>query len=293
MKRCLNCRRPFASAGWCCPDCHAAPTTINGFLAFAPFLSDGSDAFVPESHEALDRLQDGSFWFRARNRLIIDLVRRFATDAHAVLEIGCGTGYVLSALHEALPQARLFGSEADVNALSLARNRIGDGVVLFQMDGRAIPFAEEFDLICAFDVLEHIREDEIALAEIYRALKPGGATLLAVPQHPFLWSWYDEYGKHQRRYRRCELAEKCRRAALTVEFETSFVTSLLPLMAVSRFLSRFGTTRRPAAELLLPRWLDRLCEILLEGERTAITAGLRFPVGGSRFVVARKCAEVG
>lgn len=293
MKRCLSCGCRFANADWRCPSCHAAPAIIDGFPAFAPSLSDGSDAFVPEAHESLDGLQDASFWFRARNRLVADLVSRFAPDARAVLEIGCGTGYVLATLRETLPQARLTGSEVDANALSFAKSRLGNGVEFIQMDGRAVPFVEEFDLICAFDVLEHIEEDKIALAEIHRALKAGGAALLAVPQHPLLWSWLDEYGKHKRRYRRRELADKCRRAALTVVFETSFVTSLLPLMAASRFLSRFRTDRRPAAELMLPRWLDRLCEAMLESERIAIRAGMRFPVGGSRFVLARRFAEVG
>jgi SAM-dependent methyltransferase len=58
--------------------------------------------------------------------------------------------------------------------------------VLFQMDARKIPFESEFDVIGAFDVLEHIEEDEKALAQIFHAVLPGGGLILTVPQHRFL-----------------------------------------------------------------------------------------------------------
>jgi SAM-dependent methyltransferase len=232
-------------------------------------------------------MQDQSFWFRARNRLIGDLVRRYASHAAVVMEIGCGTGFVLAGLQRALRDAHLVGSEVDAGALPLARTRVGAAVALLQMDARAIPFSNEFDLLCAFDVLEHIEDDVSALSEIHRALKPGGIALLAVPQHPWLWSWADDYGKHKRRYRRRELSEKCRGVGFNVAFETSFVTSLLPLMAGSRLLARISPERR-TNELALPRWLDRSCDAALDAERVCIKAGLRLPVGGSRFVVARK-----
>ena len=291
MKLCLNCGSQFENVGWRCPGCGVTPPSINGFLAFAPLLSHGTEGFVPEAFTALDRLQDRSFWFRARNRLVADLVRRFVPNARAVLEVGCGTGYVLTALRQALPQARLFGGELDASALTFAKRRVGANVDLFQMDGRALPFVNEFDLVCAFDVLEHVDKDEAALAEVRRALKPGGVALLAVPQHPFLWSKADEYGRHKRRYGRRELADKCRRVALAVEFETSFVTGLLPLMAASRFASRHRAVYDPALEYMLPRGFNRACEAVLDLERRAINAGMRFPVGGSRFVVARRSAE--
>ena len=254
---------------------------------FAPHLTEGNENFEPEAQDWLDRVQAGSFWFRARNRLIIDLVHRFMPTAGSVLEIGCGTGYVLKALREALPASRIFGSEVDRHALALARRRIGDDIGLFQMDARAIPFSDEFDLICAFDVIEHVDEDMDVLAEINRALKPDGAALLAVPQHPFLWGPADDYGKHKRRYRVEELSEKCRAAGLKVEFSTSFVSSLLPFMAANRIMSRSQTNFDPEAEFNLPPWLDRVFEIALDTERLAIRAGMRLPFGGSRFVFAR------
>ena len=93
-------------------------------------------------------------------------------------------------------------------------------------------------MVGAFDVIEHISEDEEALAQLRRAVRPGGGVLVTVPQHPRLWSPADDYGEHKRRYRRRELVEKVSAAGLEIERITSFVSLLLPAMIASRFLDR-------------------------------------------------------
>ncbi len=76
---------------------------------------------------------------------------------------------------------------------------------MLQFDACAIPYKAEFDVIGAFDVIEHIEEDTAALTQMYQALKPGGGLLITVPQHRFLWSAVDEMSYHKRRYHRNEL----------------------------------------------------------------------------------------
>jgi SAM-dependent methyltransferase len=242
----------------------------------------------PDVHHRLDQLQELSFWFRVRNRLIKDLVRRYFPTAERVLEIGCGTGYVLQTLRTALPQSCLSGSEIYAHGLPYAARRVGPEVTLFQMDARDIPYAAEFDLICAFDVLEHVAEDQRVLQELYRALRPGGGVLLSVPQHPFLWSRSDEISFHKRRYRRGELESKCRKAKLDIIHSTSFVTSLLALMLLQRRLWGRHKGYDADAELALPRRLDQALEFILELERKTLRAGVTLPFGGSRFVAARR-----
>jgi SAM-dependent methyltransferase len=246
----------------------------------------------PDAHSRLDRLQESSFWFRVRNRLVEDLVGRYFPTAERVLEIGCGTGYVLQALRAALPRSHLLGSEIYVNGLPYAANRIGPDVKLCQMDAREIPYSAEFDLICAFDVLEHIEEDEHVLEEFCRALRPGGGVLLSVPQHPFLWSNVDEISFHKRRYRCGELESKCRKAKLDIIHSTSFVTSLLPVMLLQRVVRGRRKGYNADAELALPRRLDQALEFILEMERKTLRAGVSFPFGGSRFIVARRSAII-
>ncbi len=292
MRICLRCAGETIKADWCCTSCGFTPAVMDGFTCFAPDLALENDGMAATSHDALDRLQGESFWFRSRNRLIMDLIRRHVPGAMRVLEVGCGTGYVSTALLQALPQARLTASEIFTNGLGYAARRTGGLAELVQMDARAIPFRAEFDLICAFDVLEHIDADTEVLSQMVAALAPGGSVLLSVPQHPALWSQVDDIAHHKRRYTTGELAAKCRAAGLVVRRNTSFVSSLLPLMLLSRWRQR-DREIRPEDELRLPRLLDRLLEQALGVERWAIGLGLSLPWGGSRFVLASLPAEPG
>lgn len=291
MRRCTACDMAFESSAYTCPRCGNSPPALNGFVSFAPGLSDGSDSFPATAHEALDRLQDASFWFRARNALIRDLLNRFFPDAKSLLEVGCGTGYVLQGVQRLWPNIRLAGTELEVAGLSYARQRVGNQVELIQADARDLPFVDEFDVVASFDVLEHISEDEEVLGRMARVVRPGGGLLVSVPQHPWLWSKSDEIGLHKRRYRRPELAAKARAAGWEVLYQTSFLTLLLPAM----ILQRLGNSRRTnydgVDELALPSWLDGALERVTNLERLLIRFG-RLPVGGSRFVVARRpCRE--
>jgi SAM-dependent methyltransferase len=288
MKLCLACNTAFSAPDWICPACGWIPRRQDGFVLFAPELAAANDGMLPDAHDKLDTMQEGSFWFRARNRLIADLVERWFSQARTTLEVGCGTGYVLRGLRQALPSTRLAGSEIYASGLPYARRRLGADVDLFQMDARAIPYVSEFDLICAFDVLEHVDEDEAVLRQMHTALAPGGGILLSVPQHPALWSRTDDFACHKRRYRTRELSAKCRAAGFKVVATTSFVFSLLPVM----FAQRLSRGKRPDYnlwnELTLPRGIDRSFELLLEAERRLIGLGISFPAGGSRFVVAKQ-----
>jgi SAM-dependent methyltransferase len=288
VKVCLTCSRRFEGDAWQCPSCGHAPVA-NRFLLFAPQLAEANDGFELQSFELLARQEPTSFWFRSRNRLVVQLVRRYFPGARRLLEVGCGTGFVLAGLREALPQLELAGSELYEAGLGFAAHRL-PGVELYQMDCRSMPFDSEFDVICAFDVLEHVQQDDVALAEIFRSVRPGGGAIVSVPQHPRLWSAADDFAHHKRRYRRRELAAKLREAGFEVRRLTSFVSALLPLMAMSRARQRDLKTYEPDTEYRAPRAVDRTFEAILEAERWMIGAGVSLPVGGSLFAVATRPA---
>jgi ubiquinone/menaquinone biosynthesis C-methylase UbiE len=245
--------------------------------------------FDPDAFVQLAELENQSWWFRSRNRLIEQTVRRFFARATSALEIGCGTGYSLRALRNALPGAELTGTELFEEGLAIARQR-WPNITLMQADARALPFgSSDFDLVSAFDVLEHIDDDAGALSELRRVLKPGGGVILTVPQHRWLWSAADEYARHQRRYSRTELISRVAGAGFAVRMVTSFVTLPLPAMTLSRMGSRIRHQSMddfdPRSEFEIPRVVDRTLEFLAGTERYAIARGASLPFGGSLLMV--------
>lgn len=247
-------------------------------------MSAGYDAGLFKAIAAVEPL---SFWFRARNRLVVSTLRRHFPEAKSLLEVGSGTGFVLSAIHEAFPETRLTGTELFEEGLEIARRRL-PGVELLRLDAERLPYEAEFDVVGAFDVLEHLREDEAALAGMCRALRPEGGLLLLVPQHPRLWSEADEVAHHVRRYTRSSLVAKVEAAGFEVLETTSFVSSLLPAMIVSRAVRRMRRRPYDPVSELHPGPLNGVFERILDGERRLIERGLSLPAGGSLLVVARR-----
>ncbi len=270
---------------WNCA-CGWRVSMLDGFPAFSPDLARENAGFQPGYFAELSMLEETNFWFRARNALILSMLETHFPDAESFLEIGCGTGYVLSGIRQAHPQMKLRGSEIYTAGLGFASSR-ARGADLMQMDARKMPFFEEFDVIGAFDVLEHIMEDEAVLSQMHESVKPGGGILVTVPQHPFLWSEQDVAACHVRRYTRRELEEKMIRAGFRVERATSFVSLLFPLMMASRLVAKQKTTD-PMSELRLGRTTNRIFEVLMNLELKLISSGLSMPFGGSLLMVGRK-----
>lgn len=270
-----------------CTQCGFVPTRVDGFLAWAPELAKHNDGFHEESFEGLARVETGSFWFRVRNAIIIWALRKYFPAFGSLLEVGCGTGFVLSGIAQAFPGTSITGSEIYTAGLTYAANRM-PGVELLQMDARKLPYESEFDVVAAFDVIEHILEDELVLQNFHRAVKPGGGCLITVPQHKWLWSPVDEAACHQRRYTAQELHAKIEAAGFTIVRSTSFVTFLLPMMLASRLAVRGKGDAGGAEELALPPLLDRVLEAVMRFEHLLIRIGVSFPVGGSRLVVCKR-----
>lgn len=245
------------------------------------------DGFPQEAFEFLAAAEDSHFWFRSRNRLITWALGRYFPQASRLLEVGCGTGVVLAEIGTRFPTLKLVGADVSNEALRVAGQRVAAELV--QFDARHIPFEDEFDVVCAFDVLEHIDEDETALAQLAAATRHGGGLLVTVPQYQWLWSASDDYARHRRRYTKREIDEKVERAGFTVIRSTAWVSTLLPIVALSRRRDRRpGAKYDPCRELRVPRSVSRAFEFALDFERSLIRLGVTLPFGVSRLVIARK-----
>ena len=254
---------------------------------FAPKLADAVSGFDPAWFAKLVEIEATHFWFVARNELIVGLVNRFFPGARRYLEIGCGNCAVLQAIATARQWERVVGTDLHTTGLAHARARLPRNVEFAQMDARAIPALDAFDLTGAFDVVEHVAEDEGVLGSLRRATSAGGGTIIAVPQHPFLWSRADEIGQHRRRYRQGELETKLRHNGFEILFSSSFAALLLPVMAASRIQARMQHDGDFEREIAPNPAVNALFTAILRAEVRLTLAGLRWPAGGSRVVVAR------
>jgi len=294
-RRCLACNavepiaadQPVWPPGWRCASCGQVVAQSDGISVFAPELADTISGFDPKAFDALAAAEAKHFWFVTRNELIVGLINKFFPDARRFIEVGCGNGAVLRAVAESRSWERLVGSELHPSGLSRARERLPDAVEFVQMDARRIPAVEAFDLTGAFDVIEHIADDEAVLRGLRAATQAGGGTIIAVPQHPWLWSHLDDYAQHQRRYKRGELETKLRRCGFEVLFSSSFTALLLPIMAASRLKGWSSDNADIDRELTINPHANALLIAILRAEVRLTLAGLSWPAGGSRIVVGR------
>jgi SAM-dependent methyltransferase len=242
------------------------------------------DEFYPAYFE----IEGRHWWFVGRRRIFLRLLaQQFPAAARPldVLDFGCGTGAFLEHLER-------FGSvsavDADASAVAFCHDRARSEVQLVP-PGAPLPFPDaSFDLATALDVIEHIDDDVAALAELRRALRPGGRLLVAVPAYRFLWGKQDEVSHHRRRYTARTLRGALERAGFAVDRTSYFNTILFPPIATVRLGRRL--LRRPGAAQsdfdLGPAGLNRVLGAVF-GAEAGVLARRDLPFGVSVLALAR------
>ena len=292
MYKCVSCYKYYTTSQRQCPHCGYIVEKIDGFHAYAPPLQDKIN-FSVSAFNKLAEFESKNFWFISRNKLIVFMLNKYIPDMYSFMEVGCGTGFVLSGIAENFPGVKLTGCDAFTQGLAFAKTRVPHASLL-QIDAKNIPFYDEFDAIGAFDVLEHIEDDFRVITEIYGALHKGGLFIATVPQHMRLWSMEDERACHVRRYVSGELENKIVEVGFRILETTSFVTLLLPIMWLSRkIMQRFYVNNQnddaeSMREFSISPCLNSIFGWTLSVERFGIKCGFRYPCGGSRLVVAQK-----
>ncbi len=288
MRICLACEYEVQSYDWICSHCNYIPEKLNNYFSFASEIALDSASYPIEGFDRLANIERTYFWFRARLELIQWAIEKYFVGAKTYFEVGCGTGFSLFSIQNRYPRFNCVGSEVSLSGLNHA-SKLVNGAELIQMDARKIPFRSEFDLIGAFDVIEHIAEDTVVLQQMHAALRVGGGLILTVPQHSWLWSKADEHACHVRRYSRSELVCKVQEAGFKVLKTTSFVSLLLPVMLLSRLCFKTNhTPYDPLTEFAISNRLNNLFYRILRLERSIVSSGLSLPLGGSLLVVAKK-----
>lgn len=268
-------------------------TIIDGIKCYSSDVAAVYDDYPDEGFELTDKEAQSSFWIRSRTRLFKRLVKGNMTGSGQtrLLEVGCATGDFIDNLQD-VAELSIVGSEIYRKGLIYAQSNFPD-VEFIQYDVTQGVLDSRFDLIIAFDVLEHIERDTVAMENIHSMLVDGGRFIISVPQYQFLWSPLDDLVKHKRRYSRREMTEKLRAAGFSIRYATSFVFFLFPLMLVVRLLDK---RRRHAADdpsaladrVHFPRWQNWLFDKVMRIDEALISIGLSLPFGGTLVVVAEK-----
>ena len=259
---------------------------------------DSHKSYDPEFFSKLAQIEDEHFWFCTRNLVIAALTRqiteKLASGFH-VLEVGCGTGNVLRELERTCANGIVAGMDLFAEGLQFARKRTNCALV--QGDVEKPPFAARFDVIGAFDVIEHLPDDRAVLRGVHSMLKPNGVLLVTVPARKALWSYFDEVAHHCRRYECGELKNTLSECGFEVEYLTEFMASIYPLVWLNR---RLGTLRRRGAnpeetdlvltlrELRVVPIVNGVLKFVLEREAKWIEARGNLPFGTSLLAVARR-----
>jgi SAM-dependent methyltransferase len=256
----------------------------------SPNVSDV--AYPTEGNSLCFAVEDSSFWFRHRNRCIVEAVRRFPPPG-PIFDIGGGNGCVARAVQDA-------GFEVVVVEPGLAgvENSLKRGIrqvvrSTLQDMGAA---AETVPAAGLFDVVEHIPDDAGFLAEAARFLTPGGRVYITVPAYDWLWSHEDVLAGHSRRYTISKLRRVLESARFEVEYATYFFTFLpIPIFLQRSLPYRLALARDQVSEDTLRSahsvenpLLGRVLERLTKREASRIASARPFRWGGSCLAVARK-----
>lgn len=237
----------------------------------------------PDEYGRLFEHEDSYWWFVGRRRLALRMLDWVAAKSSPTLDLGCGTGAVLAELSQ---RGWACGVDRFDLALQFCRKRGLPHLVLG--DGTNLPLRTgTFRAAIALDIFEHIDDDEEALEEAFRVLRPGGFLILSVPAYTWLWGPHDVALMHHRRYTLNQLKRKLRAAGFTIERISYSVFFLFPVVVGVRLLDKI---RRGPAKVSLPAvpsWLNRWL-IRLQDFEGRLIERMRLPWGSSVVAIAKK-----
>jgi len=239
--------------------------------------------------ERMDAVETEHWWFAGKRirfrRLLAD---RLAQGGLRILDVGCGTGAVSRELSG-------FGTVCSLDlspdALRFAQTRgVRHAVV---GDAAQLPFrAAAFDLVTAFDIIEHVEDDRALAADLRRVVAPGGALAVHVPAWPFLFGRHDEVLAHKRRYTRRSLATLLTTAGFRLEYLGWVSCAIFPaavvLRSAEKYVFRRAAVAKPDASAdvyPLPKPLNRLMLNLYKLE-AVLAARRALPFGLSLAALA-------
>lgn len=240
-----------------------------------------------EGNSSCFQVEDHSFWFRQRNKIIEFVVRKFAKSG-TFADVGGGNGYVSTNLSKNLQDLDFILVEPGSEGCQNARRR-----GLKKVFNKTLNELHEFqtlDNIGIFDVIEHIQDDEKFLKDISSKLSPGGRLFITTPAYNWLWSCEDSDAGHFRRYSKSEIERKSKNNGFRIIYSSYFFFNLiLPIFLLRVFPEKIGIKKK--RDLSADHGegkLSKALETILGLEIFLMKIGLKFPIGASVLLCLEK-----
>lgn len=245
-----------------------------------------SSTYPSSLYKIIATIDEDHFWFTSRGSMIKDFIGSFISHpaGKQLLEVGCGTGIVMAQLEHM--GFTCTGLDVNAQAIAYAKRRTKGRLVL-QSIFRYTP-TSSFDVVGAFDVLEHIGDERKFLSICHALLSSKGHLILTVPAGRWLWNETDRASGHMRRYERDELRDKLVRAGFTVQSMRYWNVLLFPLYALWHWISGMNRKDSVTAHLhRIPKWANTLLEWVFSVE-LFLFSRMQPPFGATLVVWAQK-----
>lgn len=226
---------------------------------------------------------------KVRRAIVRDTLSRYIDrkpKTVKVLDFGCGSGIFVQELAE----ARYHSYGVDISEEAIKFGKLQGRKNLEVLDSHKVNFPDNtFDAVVTLDVLEHLEDEEWALKEMERILKPDGVLIVMVPAYQFLWGVQDEVAHHYRRYTRPHLLKKIREATdLHTVRASYFNTFLFPPIAFVRLASHYLRLKKRHSDFDLNNaFLNKIFFSVFNAERKVL-GNVDFPFGVSVLAVLKK-----
>lgn len=289
MISCPKCNQPIdLQKNHYCAFCKLQIDIMDKTFILNPEVDGKIENYDPKILSAFKKIGAKHFWFRIRKEIIVENFLKLVHFGASVLEIGAGTGYISSELGKQ-------GYEVSVGDIhSQALSLIDDEKIKnkYQFDLTKSPFKNHFEAVGAFDVLEHIPDDKLALQKIYQMLKPKGKIFITVPAHHWLWSQFDY--THQRRYELKDLKKNIEEKNFRVIIAKNFFVLIVPLLLLRAFLYKTRKESKNkkidkifAEQFTISNFFNAILYQILRFENYLIR-NVSPKIGGSILIVAEK-----
>lgn len=241
----------------------------------------------PSNYRRMAEIQSSHWWYEGRRDILSAVIKKLRLPANAtVLEVGCGPGANLQMLQQygivsaMEPDDFARGIAHDITGLDIDRGFLPDD----------LPYNHPFDLVCAFDVIEHVEQDLASLNKLNSLTKDNGWSIFTVPAYQFLWSLHDVRNHHFRRYTRPGLRALLEQAGYDVVFISYYNTLLFPLVLMIRAAKKLlHIADSPDDQMPRSGAINKALRAIFSFERHLL-AQTPLPFGVSILAVCRKRA---